>query len=369
MPGASSPNPPTKVRVTDAARHGDLTLGKSAVGPSGCALLGDIGATNARFGLLDADGAIHEIRVLACRDHAGLAEAVDAYLEAVHFDAPETIEARIRPEAAAIAVAGPVTDDQITFTNHPWGFSQAALQSTLGLDRLLIVNDFSAVAAGAPHLRASDLACIGGGAAADVTVPNATIGVLGPGTGLGVSGIVPIDGRWVALTGEGGHVSLAPTNDRESRVLKVMRQRFGHVSAERALSGPGLVNLYDILCEIDGVMPKPYVPAQVSEMAVAGGDAHCREALEMFADMLGSVAGDLALTLGATGGIYIAGGIVPRLGRNFPALRFRRRFEQKGRLRPYVAGIPSFVIRHPFPAFAGLAALLRSHSKIALPLD
>src|SRR4029077_8593546 len=161
-----------------------------------------------------------------------------------------------------------------------------------------------------------------------------------------------------------GHVALAPRTERESCVLKVMRQRFGHVSAERALSGPGLVNLYSILAEIDGATPAPYIPAEITGLAAGDGDPHCREALEMFAEMLGTVASDLALTLGAKGGIYIGGGIVPRLGSAFPAERFRARFEDRGRLRPYVADIPSFVIRHPFPAFVGLAALLRGASAI-----
>ena len=328
-------------------------------------LVGDIGATNVRFALLDAAGRIDAIQVWACRDFAGLAEAADAYLECARVDCSEAAGAPARPRAAAIAVAGPVTDDQVAFINHPWSFSQAALKSRLKLDRLLIVNDFAAVAAGTPYLATRDLHWIGGGEVGEVYVPKAMIGALGPGTGLGVGGILPVDGRWVALTGEGGHVSLAPATDRESEVLGVMRRRFGHASAERALSGPGLVNLYSVLAEIDGATPKPYLPPQVSEMAISGRDPHCREALEMFADMLGTVASNLALTLGAKGGIYIGGGIVPRLGPDFPAHRFRQRFEQKGRLFPYIADIPTFVIRRQFPAFVGLAAVLRNTTTIA----
>jgi glucokinase len=324
-------------------------------------LVGDIGATNARFAVLDATGRIDEIRVLAGRDYPGLAEAVEDYLESTCLPA--------RPTAAAIAVAGPVTDDRVALINRPWIFSQAALKSRLKLDRLLIVNDFGAVAAAAPHLAPIDLHRIGGRATADIYGPKAMIGVLGPGTGLGVGGALPVDGRWVVVTGEGGHVSLAPATEREDQVLDVIRRRFGHASAERALSGPGLVNLYSILAEIDGVTPKPLLPPQVTEIAIAAGDPHCREALDMFAEMLGTEASDLALTLGAKGGLYIAGGIVPRLGTAFPAQRFRQRFEQKGRLFPYIADIPSFIIRHPFPAFVGLAALLRNASTIAAPLD
>jgi glucokinase len=328
-------------------------------------LIGDIGATNARFALLDAAGKIDAVRVFPCRDYAGLAEAVGVYLE----DAKQQSNAPPRPKAAAIAVAGPVIGDHVAFINHPWSFSQTALKSRLDLDRLLIVNDFAAVAAGAPHLAASDLQWIGGATTASVYVPKAMLGTLGPGTGLGVSGTLPFGGRWVALSGEGGHVSLAPVTEREDRVVEVLRRRFGRASAERALSGPGLVNLYSVLSEIHGATPKPYLPSQVTEAAINGSDVYCREALEMFADMLGTVASDLALTLGAKGGIYIAGGVVPRLGPAFPARRFRERFEQKGRLFPYLADVPSFIIRHPFPAFIGLSALLRNTSSIAAPLD
>ena len=331
-------------------------------GTTAVALLGDIGATNARFSLLDTAGRIGQIRILACRDYAGLAEAAEVYLKGTHSDGAEAIGRPARPRAGAIAVAAVVTGDQIAFTNHPWFFSQVALKSRLELDRLLIVNDFSAVAAAAPHLGMSDLGWIGNGAAPDIYAPEAIIGVLGPGSGLGAGGTLPVAGRWLALAAEGGHVALAPRTERESCVLNVMRQRFGYVSAERALSGPGLVNLYRILAEIDGAPPAPYIPAQITDLAIRGGDPHCREALDMFAEMLGTVAGDLALILGAKGGIYIAGGIVPRLGSGFPAVRFRARFDDRGRLRPYVADIPSFVIRHPFPAFVGLAALLRGAS-------
>jgi glucokinase len=331
-------------------------------------LVGDIGATNARFGLLDAAAKVDRIRVRPCSDYVGLAEAIEDYLDAVRHDNPEP-RPFSRPRAAALAVAASVEGDHVAFINQHWFFSQTSLKSRLNLDRLLIVNDFGALAAGAPHLPSSDLRWIGGGVARDHYVPKAMIGVLGPGTGLGVGGVFPVDRHWVALTGEGGHVSLAAGSEREGRVLEAMRRRFGHASAERALSGRGLVNLYQILADIDGAIAQPYAPAEVTEMAISGGDAHCREALDMFADMLGTEAGDLALTLGAKGGIYVGGGIVPKLGKDFPAQRFRRRFEEKGRLYPYIADIPTFIILHQFPAFVGLAALLRGGSTLAVPLD
>ncbi len=320
------------------------------------ALLGDIGATNARFALLDSRGRIDQIRVLACGDHPGLAEAAEAYL------AQLGAEARAGPQVAAIDVAGPVAGDFAALTNHPWSFSQKALKARLRLERLLVVNDFAAVAAATPHLDRRQRLRIGG---ASATAAKAPIGVIGPGSGLGVGAILPIEGRWIALAGEGGHVTLAPASDRENRVLDLMRRRFGHVSAERALSGPGLVNLYNVLSELDGVPAQSYGPAQVTDPVLCESDSHCREALMIFADLLGTVAGDLALTLGARGGIYIGGGIVPRLGAAFPADRFRQRFEDKGRMRRYLAEIPTFLIRHPYPAFVGLAALLEGRSAIA----
>jgi glucokinase len=327
-------------------------------GIKGPALLGDIGATNARFALLDATGIIGHIRVTACAQHPGLAEAAEVYLKEI--GAHETVR------AAAIDVAGPVSGDRVTLTNHPWGFSQAELRTRLGLDHLLIVNDFAAAAAAAPHLAMSELGWIGTQPAPTLYVPETPIGVIGPGSGLGVGSILPVgEGRWIALAGEGGHVSLAPGTEREGRVWNAMRERFGHVSSERALSGPGLVNLYSFLAEIDGKTVQPRTPAEVSEAGLAGTDPYCVEALAMFAELLGSVAGDLALTLGARGGVYIAGGIVPRYGKAFPAARFRARFEGKGRLCTYLVGIPTFVMLHPFPAFVGLAALLRGGSAIA----
>jgi glucokinase len=166
------------------------------------------------------------------------------------------------------------------------------------------------------------------------------------------------------LPGEGGHATMAPANSRESAVLDRMRAHYDHVSAERILSGPGLVDLYNTLTEIDGVPAISYTAPQITNTAVSDSDSYCREAVDMFCAMLGTVAGNLALTLGARGGVYVAGGIVPKLGPRFSASLFRERFEAKGRLRPYLAQIPTYVVTHPFPAFLGLAALLtRPHGK------
>jgi glucokinase len=354
--------------MSAAAVGGAATQDLGGPTSGGTALIGDVGGTNARFALLDPSGSIDRIRVLAGADHASLADAVEVYLAGACAPQADGSPARARPQKAAIDIAGPVSGDAVEFTNRPsWSFSIAATRAKLGLDQLIIVNDFAAAAASAPHIAAADLAPIGttpDGLAVGKAVPGAPIGVFGPGSGLGVGAIFPVEGHWVAVAGEGGHVSLPPSTERESRVVDVLRRRFGHVSAERALSGPGLVNLCEALAEIDGATVPHLTPAEVTDPNRGGQIPQCREALTMFAEMLGTIAGDLALTLGARGGVYIAGGIVPRLGAEFPSALFRRRFESKGRLSPYLAPIPTFVIRHPYPAFVGLAALLQGRSAI-----
>jgi glucokinase len=309
-------------------------------------LVADIGATNARFGLLDASGHLLHTRTLPCADHATLEEAARAYLESAQPDA--------HPVEGAIAIAGPVTGDLLTMTNHPWTFSVKGTRDALGLDRLVVVNDFTAAAMGIPLLPEADRLKVGDGEA----VAGEVIGVIGPGTGLGVSGLVKGVTGWTALAGEGGHVTMAGVDDRESAVLSQLRQRFSHISAERVISGQGLVNLYGALMALQGREPEPLSPADVGTRGLDGSDPVCVEALEMFCGMLGTVAGNLALTLGARGGIYIAGGIVPRLGSFFTRSAFRERFVEKGRLRDYLAPIPTYVVIHELPAFLGLKAVL-----------
>jgi glucokinase len=310
-------------------------------------LVGDIGGTNARFGLVEPDGSLLHSSVLADADYRGLGEAIEAYL-AERGGLP-------RPRQAAIAVASPIAGDAVRMTNHNWAFSISELRSRLGFERLEVINDFTAQALALPHLGPGDKIAVGGGEAQ----PSTPIGVLGPGSGLGVSGLIPVGQRWVPLSGEGGHATMAPVTERESAALAAMRRHFDHVSAERVLSGPGLLNLYNALAEIDGVLARQYTAAQITDVQVGNEDGLCRETAEMFCAMLGTVAGNLALILGAKGGVYIAGGIVPRLGARFAASRFRERFEAKGRFREYLAAIPTFVVTHKLPAFLGCAAALR----------
>ena len=320
--------------------------GLSANRVAGVGLIGDIGASNARFSLVHAGGKTSPPHVYALNDYPSLPDAIEAYLR--EEKPPE------KPVQAVLAVASPVTDDQVTLSNYPWTFSVKALREQLGLRRLQVVNDFAANAVAVPHLGEHDVLKIGGGA----PVKNAPIGVIGPGTGLGVSAFVPSASGGAMIAGEGGHVTMAPATPQESALLDLMRSRFDHVSAERVLSGPGLVNLYNTLCELAGTPAASYSAEQITNEQVWNADPRTEEATALFCAMLGTAAGNLALTLGARGGIYISGGMVPRISAFFAQSEFRARFEAKGRLNDYVAAIPTYIITRPLPVLLGAAALL-----------
>jgi glucokinase len=310
-------------------------------------LLGDIGGTNARFAWQAERGApLTDVATYPAAGHETLLHAMQHYL-AEHPG--------FAPRQCAIGIANPIVGDHVRMTNHHWEFSISAMQAALGLQRFLVINDFTALALSLTSLDAADLRAVGGGQA----VPNAPLGLLGPGTGLGVSGLLPaVGGRSaIPLNGEGGHVTLAPVNDLEEQVVRYLRREFGHPSAERALSGSGLVNLYNALCEIDGVKPRPLTPAELTAQSEA--DPQCRAAIDLFFSLLGNVAGNLALSLGARGGMYIGGGIVPRLGDRIDRSAFRERFEDKGRFRGYLQAIPVWVVNARMsPALIGAARAL-----------
>lgn len=319
-------------------------------------LLGDVGGTNARWAWQAAPAApLSAIRSLAAADHASIGECIAAYLAQQQLPVPRDV---------AFGIATAVTGDAVRMTNHPWSFSIDGLRRQLGAQRLRVLNDFEALAYAVPALRPEDRMEIGRGKAVD----GAALAVIGAGTGLGVSGLVADGcGGWRVVAGEGGHVTLAAANAREAALLAMLRSRFGHVSAERALSGPGLVNLYEAVCALDGVAVLALAPAQVMARAFgdhedAAADAQCAEALSTFAALLGTVAGNLALTLGARGGVFIGGGIVPRLGARFAQLPFRARFDDKGRFGDYMRAIPTWVITSESPALVGAARALDAWS-------
>jgi glucokinase len=310
-------------------------------------LLGDIGGTHARFAWQQqADAAITDIARYPTH-HATLEQAIRQYLEE---------HRRPQPAAAALGIANPVSGDHIQMTNHAWSFSVSALKQRLGLGRLVVLNDFTALALALPTLNGDDLRPIGAG----VAEPGASMAVLGPGTGLGVSGLIA-DGRggWAPISGEGGHVTLAAGNDHERAIIEQLSQRFDHVSAERVLSGPGLVNLYEAQCALIGVTARPLQPAEIAAHARTDEDPACSAALQLFFALLGSVAGNLALTLGARAGVFIGGGIAPKLFSELERSEFRVRFESKGRFADYLRPIPTWVIdaRIP-PALLGAAKTL-----------
>ena len=311
-------------------------------------LLGDIGGTNARFAWQDAPGSEPgDVTVYPGTEYDTLLAAISHYLRA---------HGKPTPAACAIGIANPITGDQVKMTNHHWSFSIAQLKASLRVQRLVVINDFTALALALPALSASDLHQIGPGRA----TPMGNIALLGAGTGLGVSGLVASHtGQLVPVAGEGGHVTLAAQDDHEAAVVQHLRQRFGHVSAERVLSGPGLVNLYQTLCALAAQQAEPLDAAEVISRAREGHDVQCATALDLFFNFLGSVAGDLALTLGARGGVYIGGGIVPRLIIEMERSSFRDRFESKGRFRDYLRDIPTLVINTKVsPAFLGAARAL-----------
>jgi len=312
-------------------------------------LVGDVGGTNARFAWQAAPGiALSDVATLPCADHPTLQAAMQHYLSTL---------GRGAARCAAIGIANPVVGDQVRMTNHHWSFSIEAVRQLLGLDRFLVINDFTALALSLPVLPAYELRQVGSG----VAVAGAPMGLLGPGTGLGVSGLLPARGgqRAIPINGEGGHVTLAAADVQEEAVIRRLRERFGHASAERALSGPGLVNLYVALCEVHGLSAQPLQAADVSSRAAAGEDPICIEALDLFFSFLGNVAGNLALSLGARGGVYIGGGIVPRLGAAIDRSRFRERFEAKGRFGSYLQAIPTLLVdARVSPALLGAARAL-----------
>jgi glucokinase len=320
--------------------------GDEVVTEAQATVLGDIGGTNARFALLAGD-ALSPVASLRVGDFASVGEALRHFLR--------THRAQGRVSAAILAGAGPVEANRCALTNSPWTIDGAELRAAFGLDAVVVLNDFEAVAWATTGLGPQDIRSIGGG----VSVAGAVAAVLGPGTGLGVASLVRAPGGSVVLGSEGGHVTLPGTSAREDAVIGHLRRRFGHVSAEKALSGGGLENLYAAVGDIDGVAAVERRAAEITQGAVSGACQVSAAALDMFCALLGTVAGNVALTLGARGGVYIAGGIVPRIVDYLARSEFRARFEAKGRFQPYLARIPTAVIMHPDPAFIGLKAMAR----------
>lgn len=312
-------------------------------------LVGDVGGTRARFGLISA-GELTEVRILEATNYSTLIEAASDYLAGL---APGA-----RPRRAAIAIAGPVFDDRVRMTNRLWSFSVGETGRELGLETLEVLNDFIALALAAPDLprEQSREVKAGGG---DKTAP---LAVLGPGTGLGVSALIPRGDEWIALATEGGHRDLAAGTEREWRIVERLQHRFGRASAERTLSGPGLVNLYVAICELEGVEPEAREPEGVVARALTGSCKACSEAVDVFSRQLGAVAGDLVLTYGARGGVWLGGGVLQAMSTAFDAGLFCHGFLDKGRFRSYVESVPVRLILDPTAPLLGAARALEAES-------
>ena len=312
-------------------------------------LIADIGGTNARFALVEEGSTSPQYeRTLSCANYRTLIDAVLAYLEDV---------SQPMPESASLAIATPVSNDRVVMTNHIWDLSLEETRKSLGLKSLKVLNDYTALALSLPYLAKDDFHQVGGGVAVD----KQAMAVLGPGTGLGVSGAIYAGDYWLPLQSEGGHASYGPLNDRETAVIEVIRKHRDHVSAESLVSGPGLVLLYESIARCDGVVHELLSPEQITKIALSKSNASAEEAVAMLCGILGSVAGNLALTLGARGGVFVGGGIVPKLGSYFDSSPFRTRFESKGRFSKYVSEIPTCVISSKYPALIGAAVAVKKH--------
>ncbi|ERK05698.1 MAG: glucokinase [Pantoea sp.] len=310
------------------------------------ALVGDVGGTNARLALCEVEtGAISQAKTFSTADYDNLEAVIRHYLDEQKQDIKD----------GCIAIACPITGDWVEMTNHDWAFSTKQMKESLGFAHLEIINDFTAISMAVPMLAESDVIQFGGKA----PVKDKPIAIYGAGTGLGVSHLVHVDKRWVSLPGEGGHVDFAPNSEEEGEILEVLRAELGHVSAERVLSGSGLVNLYRAIVKSDQREPENLKPKDVTERALKDSCIDCRRALSLFCVIMGRFGGNLALNLGTFGGVYIAGGIVPRFLDFFKASGFRAAFEDKGRFRDYLVDIPVFMITHDQPGLLGAGAHLR----------
>ncbi len=307
-------------------------------------LLADIGGTNTRCAIAGAGGHLDALEVFENRRFSDLPDLLAHYIA--------SLPAGSRPDHGMLAVAAPIRGDAVQMINIDWQFSTESLRQSLRLKELRLFNDFEALAVGLPNLGPNDIRQVGGGSA----LPNQTKAVLGPGTGLGVASLVPARHGWQAISGEGGHVTLPAVTAKEIDLIKIIRERFGHCSAERLVSGPGLELLHATL-HGSSALSAPEIGALAET-----GDPQALASLDMFFEFLGTVAANLALTVGAFGGVYIGGGIVPRHAERFATSGFRRRFEAKGRYGDYLKSIPTLLIVSDQPALTGLAAAAQNTS-------
>ena len=315
--------------------------------------IGDVGATYTRFAI-ESEGRVDKLHVFETSRFPSLHSAIENYL-----NDPDLRDIQ-RPVEAGLAIAGPVSGDVITLMNKDWTFSKKNLEDDLSIE-IRIYNDFAAVARAMPVLKENDRVQVGG----QEDVAEAPIAIIGPGTGLGIAGLVRTNDDWLEIPGEGGHMTMPAITREEAQIIDILRLRWDHVSAERVLSGDGLVNLYRGLCTLHGGQAPNFTrPAEITTAAIPASDQVqpnwlCVRAFELFCAMLGTIAGDVALMFGAAR-VYVSGGILQRFPKQFTASAFRARFEQKGRLSNYLKPIPTYLVLHQAPALLGLIELMRS---------
>ncbi|MCE3268645.1 MAG: glucokinase [Burkholderiales bacterium] len=316
-------------------------------------LISDIGGTNARFSLEVKPYEYESTKIFACKDFKTLSDAVNEYLQLVG------VKGSVK--YAALALPTPVIDDSIFMVNSPWQtFSQSQTRAETGFEKLIFLNDWHAMALSIPHIPEKNLVRIGGTANPDISKPKL---VIGPGTGLGMASLIrhPL-GEHLAIASECGRSSFPPVNEEETELWSFVHKRFSHVSAERFLSGPGLQLIYEGLCHINDkiitVLPNP---SEITQKGISGEDWLCQRSVDIFCRMLGTVASNVAVAINSFGGVYIGGGIIPKILDYFIKSEFRSRFEDKGRYRPFLVKMPVYVITHEFPAFLGASHALDSY--------
>lgn len=311
-------------------------------------IVADIGGTSARFGLataIDQRGGgvtVEQRHIFRSGEYDSFEDVLASYLKEL---------GELKPNAACVAIAGPVIGDRIRVTNLGWEFSIESVRKAFGLQRLELINDFGLQAYATLYLDKSDMSCLQAGTAQ----ANAPRAVIGPGTGLGVAGLLRSGDHWLPVCGEGGHITYAPTSDRELEVRGIIEPANNHVSLEKFVSGPGLVNVHRALSQLNGEQYESLTPAEISRRAMDGADPVCVEALELFCKILGSAAGDVALILGAWGGVYLGGGILPKIESVLLESLFLESFRNKGRMREYLQDVPIYLMKGDEPALHSAA--------------
>lgn len=308
-------------------------------------LIGDIGGTNARFALADRQvPGFSDIATLQCADYDSAEAAIKHYLDTSGAASPDVI---------CLAAAGPIVDERVRFTNNPWSIAADELALDFSTSAVRLLNDFEAIAYSIPYLAAEDCLPIGFPESAALSGEHYTVGIVGPGTGLGTAGLCKHGDLIIPISGEGSHGGFAPESQAQLDILITLRERFDRVSTERLVSGPGLENIYWALARIHEENRPQLSAADVFARANDNSDPRAGEAVQVFFEILGQYAGDLALTLGAKDGIFIAGGIAQRYPELLANSRFRSGFENKGRYRSIMERIPTQLIMHPQPGLLG----------------